>query len=180
MPRKYHMSWVPGSRRWAKQYKNRAYAVSVKQLRDLYDPNIPDTEVGSYQFANLWWLDRKRRIDEEGRPPRVDLPGEDIVRAIMRTNDVAELPEDPSQPGVPQYADEATVRLIVQSTLKLLAETAIESGGKTILGGLQNLPKARQVEIEDALAKLSGAKATSPEQTVEGQAKLWLQGREAD
>jgi integrase len=178
MPRKMILTWVPKSRRWMKQYKNKAYFVSVRQLRELYTPDIPETEVGSYQYANQWWDQKRYEIDHAGRPPRADLPGEDIVRAIMGMDDVAELQECPDEPGVPQYADEATVRLIVQSTLKLLAENAIENGGKITLGGLQYLPQARQVEVREAYSVISGARATSPEQTVQAHADQWLKFRE--
>ncbi len=51
------MTWEPTRRRWWKQYRNRRYVVSCRQL------DSPETKEGSYQAANAWWMAKKAEVD---------------------------------------------------------------------------------------------------------------------
>src|SRR4051794_37230786 len=62
MPAAYLMAWEPTRRRWWKQYRNKRYVVSCRQL------DAPETKEGSYQAANAWWLAKKAEVD--GKLPR--------------------------------------------------------------------------------------------------------------
>jgi integrase len=145
-------------------------------LNNLYGPGIPETEVGSYQFANRWWLEKQGEIDTTGRPQRQPLPFEDVAAALLRVESLDDLPPDPGQPGVPQFRSPESIQRLIQSLQMMLAEHAIENGGQA-LDGLQYLPAARRQEIEGALTVISGEKTTA-ERTVEVHAKEWLKSRE--
>jgi integrase len=61
MSKKSLMTWVEKTKRWAKKYKGKNYAVSAAQL------NCPATEAASREAANLWWVAKQGEIDASDR-----------------------------------------------------------------------------------------------------------------
>jgi integrase len=63
MPIVCHMTWVPSTKRWAKNHKGRSYSVSCRQLR------CQPTKESSCKRANAWWESKEKELDEEIVPP---------------------------------------------------------------------------------------------------------------
>lgn len=58
MAKKYLMTWMPPTRRWAKKYKGKMYFVSCKQL------GCPETKESSADAANDWWEAKVKEIEQ--------------------------------------------------------------------------------------------------------------------
>jgi integrase len=63
MARKFLMTWMAPTRRWAKKYKGSMYFVSARQL------GVEETKEGSAAAANDWWEAKRKELDET--PPVV-------------------------------------------------------------------------------------------------------------
>lgn len=57
MARKYDMTWMAPTRRWAKKYKGRMYFVSCRQL------GCAETKDASAGAANAWWAAKQQEVD---------------------------------------------------------------------------------------------------------------------
>ncbi|SIN69293.1 Phage integrase family protein [Singulisphaera sp. GP187] len=57
MAKPFYMTWVGGSRRWRKKYKNVWYSVSCRQL------GTEDTKEASWRAANAWWRQQQGLTD---------------------------------------------------------------------------------------------------------------------
>jgi integrase len=66
MARKYLMTWMAPTRRWAKKYKGKMYFVSCRQL------GCPETKEESAAAANAWW-EAKQQETDSAPPTEEDL-----------------------------------------------------------------------------------------------------------
>jgi integrase len=78
MPAKELMRWIPAQKRWRKQYRQKTYYVSPRQL------GCEPKREASRSAANHWWEARRKQIDEEiaGQPQHPQHVTEHYNRAI--------------------------------------------------------------------------------------------------
>src|SRR5581483_8807540 len=58
----YQMTWVPSTKRWAKNYLGKSYSVSCRQL------GCQPTKEASWKKANDWWEQKQAEIDGQHIP----------------------------------------------------------------------------------------------------------------
>ncbi len=64
--REFSMTWNEAGKRWFKKQDGKQYAVSVKELRNLYaDLVTADTKLGSYRAANEYWRIKSAQLTLE-------------------------------------------------------------------------------------------------------------------
>jgi hypothetical protein len=183
------MTWLPERKTWKKIYRGERYYVSVRQLAQHFNQAIQATEVGSYQFANRWWLEKQLELDNVQRPPA--LPFEDLAAAFRGLREglldersvihfvlqdldrqAQERQEYESRFDVdPETLPEATPeRMRRRAIILFLQETLIPFlvDGTPLPDAVQKfLPAARVEQLHAGGAALRGAQAVSPEQSLE-------------
>ena len=73
MARKPLMTWQAKQQRWFKKYRGKIHAVSCRQL------NTERTKDGSVLAANLWWEEKRRKLDAQEQRPE---PSTKEIRGI--------------------------------------------------------------------------------------------------
>jgi integrase len=67
-------------------YKKKRYTVTPSVLSEKFATPVPETQDGSYKYANVWWAEKKAEIDASdaaNQPvPRTPLPMEDLAAAL--------------------------------------------------------------------------------------------------
>jgi integrase len=180
MARVYHMAWIPSRRGWMKEYKGKKYAISCRQLNELYGPGIAETKDGSYQAANQWWDARKTEIDAAGRPaPRPLQPAEDIVTAMagQQVDDLfagLDLPPELQSQVFKAEIAKGLVHILVPAFVERLLQT-----GQVPPKIIERLPPARLQQIQDGIVGLRGEPTAPAEKTVEAHADAWLKTQQA-
>jgi hypothetical protein len=78
MPAKESMRWIPSQKRWRRQYRQKTYYVSPRQL------GCKPNRDASRTAANQWWEAKQREIDEEiaGQPQQPQHVAEHYAQAI--------------------------------------------------------------------------------------------------
>jgi|SRR5579884_3175713 len=81
--KKYQMYWNKHKNSWVKTYSGKQYWVSPSQLSHYFKVPVPRTKEGSFRLANLWWEQKKKRLDSV--PLRVcpPTPGHGLLEAVL-------------------------------------------------------------------------------------------------
>lgn len=118
MARKYVMTWMPPTRRWAKKHMGKMYFVSCRQL------GTEETKEGSAAAANAWW-DAKLKEIEAASPTEEDRKA-NAFKVWSLVQDWSQLSEDDRERLVDSLVGEGQYRKI-----KDQAEAMVEATLKT-------------------------------------------------
>jgi integrase len=172
MPVKLLMTWVPATKRWAKNHRGKSYSVSCRQL------GCPPTKESSWQAANSWWAARQAELD---RQPPPDLTTSNVVRLL-------------SDHGPLVLVEEVENGLTAQNILRLLEafagqpltdQAGVEAAVRSLVARHQSAPlpagyASRAIGPEgagqlDARLPVILDGAGSGDRTLGGQAAAWLE-----
>lgn len=183
MPREYLMTWEHQRRRWAKMYQGKRYTVTPSVLSKRFAVAVPETQDGSYQYANEWWKAKKTEIDAAGLPvpaPRTLLPLEDVAAAALGVS-----PADFFNRLLAFWNrhknDEADARSVAEQDAKEIIENVWRELGQSIIenkplpdGIDAQLPPARIHQLQDAVKAMRGESAAATDRTINAHAGAWL------
>ncbi len=206
MPVPELMTWVPGQRRWCKQYAGRRYYISARKL------GCPETKEGSILAANQWWRDKQAELDYDLRAnayrpapmddlaaAQVGVPAELfadvrclVEQALLREEEGRKhnQPSKMALPGIPNTDDAAPHPDDLEITgpedaeairrsevMALLEKLLFGDGGKLTLSVAEQLSPDRVQQVERAAKEIRGETTTPQTRTVGALAKHWHDGR---
>lgn len=157
MGKSYHMTWVPGSKRWAKEYKGKSLAVSCRQL------GVPATKDNSWQAANAWWEKKQKEIDATAESLKVK-PGTSAAMQKLLEAWV----------GRP-LVDATDASIVMTEFIDYYKQRPIPSEMYEAALGAERV-KTLENGVVDLL---DGNKEVASDRTVGGQIKAWLEVRRA-
>jgi integrase len=183
VPREYLMTWEHQRRRWAKMYQGKRYTVSPSVLSKRFAVAVPETQDGSYQYANEWWKAKKTEIDAAGLPipaPRTQLPLEDVAAAALGVSPadffnrlLAFWNRHKNEETGARSVAEQDAKEIIENVWRELGRTIIEN--RPLPDGIDaQLPPARLHQLRDAVKAIRGESAAATDCTIKAHAGAWL------